>query len=183
MLGATSSPRGPCPIRRKWSCSRSRSTVRSSAARRRVRRRVNRHGPRNSSIPRLRRGTPHDGDRNVTGAEERKIAELPYRIRRRAETIKLCRARSCPRLSPPWPYYYPWPTRMAGDSGAGGGTILVVAASLPDDDGRERRRVQVAGGHPLDVAPCHPGAACLKRSDSRARGRTLDGGQRLRDLG
>jgi outer membrane lipoprotein len=47
----------------------------------------------------------------VTGEEERKIAELPYRYPVvAADAIKLWpREVVVPAYPPPWPYYYPWP--------------------------------------------------------------------------
>ena len=47
----------------------------------------------------------------VTGAEERKIAELPYRYPVvAAEAIKLWpREVIVPAYPAPWPYFYPWP--------------------------------------------------------------------------
>jgi outer membrane lipoprotein len=47
----------------------------------------------------------------VTGEEERKIAELPYRYPVvAADAIKLWpREVVGPAYPPPWPYYYPWP--------------------------------------------------------------------------
>ena len=47
----------------------------------------------------------------VTGAEERKIAELPYRYPVvAADLIKLWpREVLVPAYAPPWPYFYPWP--------------------------------------------------------------------------
>jgi outer membrane lipoprotein len=47
----------------------------------------------------------------VTGEEERKIAELPYRYPVvAADAIKLWpREVVVPAYPPPWPYFYPWP--------------------------------------------------------------------------
>jgi starvation-inducible outer membrane lipoprotein len=47
----------------------------------------------------------------VTGAEERKIAELPYRYPVvAADAIKLWpREVVVPAYPPPWPYFYSWP--------------------------------------------------------------------------
>ena len=46
----------------------------------------------------------------VTGEEERKIAELPYRYPVvAAESIKLWPREVVVPYPPPWPYYYPWP--------------------------------------------------------------------------
>jgi outer membrane lipoprotein len=46
----------------------------------------------------------------VTGEEERKIAELPYRYPVvAAESIKLWPREVVVPYPPPWPYFYPWP--------------------------------------------------------------------------